>query len=64
MRNRKVIVTLRTRTVGQSFGTCGQIVARNGRVLAEGKDRPYGFTAAALTDVEEIARERGYEVRS
>lgn len=56
------VVTLRTRTVGQCFGTVGQIVARNGRVLAEGDVRPYGFAAAALGDVERIAADRGYQV--
>jgi hypothetical protein len=57
-----IAVTLRTRTVGQCFGTVGQVVARNGRVLAEGEVRPYGFAAAALGDVERIAAERGYRV--
>jgi len=27
-------VTIRTRNVGASFGVCGQVVARNGRVIA------------------------------
>lgn len=60
--HRPVIVTLRTRTVGQNFGTCGQIVARNGRVLAESDTYPLGFTAAALAEVRDLAGERGYQI--
>lgn len=46
---------------------CGLIghraaVARNGRVLAEGHVRPLGYTAAAISDVEQIAQDRGYQV--
>lgn len=56
-------VLLRTGTVGQHFGTCGVIHdVRTGQRLAEGMTRPYGFTAAALADVEAIADERRYVV--
>ena len=55
-------VTLRTATVGRCFGTCGLIVARNGRVLAETDAVPYGFTGRALELAADIARQRGYEV--
>ena len=40
-------VTIRVRSVGQSFGCVGEVVARNGRVLATTALKPYGFTQAA-----------------
>lgn len=49
-------VKIRTRTVGQYFGTVGQVVARNGRVLHETQVRPYKFTQAAQADAETWAR--------
>lgn len=49
------IVTIRTRTVGQSFGTIGQVVARNGRVLAETDTKPYGFHEAAEQAARDLA---------
>lgn len=56
-------VLLRTRTVGQHFGTCGVIHdVADGERLYEGGVRPYGFTAAAMGDVEAVATERGYIV--
>ncbi len=55
-------VILRTRTVGQAFGTMGEIRARNGDLLAQGEVRPYGFTNAAISDVAAIASDRGYLV--
>lgn len=56
-------VLLRTGTVGQHFGTCGVIHdITTGARLAEGATRPYGYTAAAISDVEAIAKERGYLV--
>ena len=56
-------VTLRTRTVGQSFGTVGQVVSlRTGKVLAETDTRPYGMSGAALDAAESLATKRGYMV--
>lgn len=58
-------VTIRTRTVGQSFGTVGQIVSlRTGKVLAETDTRPYGMSGAAIADAETVATKRGYMVVS
>lgn len=55
-------VTLRTRTVGQCFGTVGQIVSMDDEVLAETGVRPYGFAGAALADAETLAIKHGYVV--
>jgi hypothetical protein len=57
-------VTIRTRTVGQSFGCEGQIVASNGRVLATTRVFPHGFDSNAYQAAESLAAERGYVVRS
>lgn len=59
-----MIVKIRTRTVGQSFGTVGQVVARNGRVIHEGPARPFGFLVAATADAFAWAFKHGHEVRS
>lgn len=44
-------VYIRTRTVGQHFGTCAQLVTQGPpsrqRVIAETRTYPYGFTGAA-----------------
>ena len=56
-------ITIRTRSIGQNFATCAQLVsARTGRVLAETGERPYGFDAAAIQDAETLAEPRGYRV--
>ncbi len=60
--NTLIRVVLRTRTVGQCFGTVGEIRARDGDLLAEGQVRPYGFESAAISDVAAIASDRGYLV--
>ena len=58
-------VLLRTGTVGQHFGTCGVIHdVATGERLYEGPTRPYGFTAAAMSDAETVAEERRYVVLS
>lgn len=55
-------VTIRTRTVGQCFGTVGQLV-RHGRVVAETERvYPYRFDSAAHAGALEIAVERGLDV--
>jgi hypothetical protein len=53
-------VTLRTRNVGESFGIVGQVVAGNGRVLAETETKPYGFTASALDAARTLAERVGH----
>jgi len=61
--SRGVKVALRTRTVGQCFGTVGQIVSlRTGKVLAETGVCPYGFDGAAILKAESVAADRGYIV--
>lgn len=55
-------VTLGTRTVGQSFGTVGVALDADGKILAEGMTRPYGFRRCALSDVQKIANEKGWKV--
>ena len=57
-------VTVKTRTVGQHFGTCGIIrSAKNGRKLAETPDTyPLGFTTAAIEAAKGIARRKGWTV--
>lgn len=59
------IVTIRTRPVGQSFGTVGQLVStgRSRKVIAESDiTRPYGCTGAAYDDAMALAVERGMTV--
>lgn len=46
---------LRTRTVDQCFAMIGQVVARNGRVVAETDVVPYGFYDSALRQARELA---------
>ena len=56
-------VTIKTRTVGQYFATCGVIRdARTGRKLAEGQEVPYQFTAAAVDRARAEAERRGWVV--
>ena len=59
------IVTVTTRTAGQSFGTVGVVKdARTGRKIVEcDTTRPYGFTAAALDDARALAARKGWTVR-
>lgn len=57
-------VTIRTRTVGQCFGTVGQIVDLKGDVVAETAVCGYGFDAAALDLARSLAASRGWTVRS
>jgi hypothetical protein len=53
-------VVLHTRTVGQYFGTLGQVVrVDDGEVLAEGEVRSYGHTRAAIGDAERLAEDLG-----
>lgn len=53
-------VRLRTVTVGQAFGTICQVVARNGRVVAEtNPPRPHGAIEAALADGRDMAARLG-----
>lgn len=56
------VVTLHTRTVGQSFATYG-IVKLGSRVLGESRPVPYGFTAAALDDARALATTLTVEVQ-
>ena len=49
------IVLIRVRNVGINFGCVGQIVARNGRVIAESQTRPRGATALAEADALALA---------
>lgn len=56
-------VRITTRTVGQHFGTCAVVKdAKTGRKLAEGETKPYGFTAAAVANGEDIAKKNGWTV--
>ena len=48
-------VTIRVRPVGQAFGCCGEVVSRNGRVLATTDTMPYGFTQSAIDAAVELA---------
>jgi len=57
-------IRIRCRTVGQNFGTVGQIVARNGRVVAETRTFPYGFTGPATDAARSLAATKGWTVRS
>lgn len=54
-------VHIKTQTVGQSFGTVGQ-VCQGGRILHETDVFPFGFTGPALTAAEEWAHEQGLQV--
>ncbi len=40
-------VSVRVRPVGQAFGVVGEVVARNGRVIATTKTYPHGFDQSA-----------------
>lgn len=56
-------MVVETRTVGQFFATCGVIRdARSRRKLAEGRDCPYGFSAAAYDAAVSLAESRGWTV--
>lgn len=50
------VLRVRTRTVGCRFATIGQLVARNGRVVAETRQLPYGFDAVAKQAAIQIAK--------
>lgn len=63
-KNKQVQVVVETVTIGQHFGT-GALLrsARTGRVLARTSQvRPYGYTAAAVHDAEELASDRGFQI--
>jgi len=49
------VLKLRVRNVGQSYGCVGQVVAGNGRVIAETEPCPLGFTEAALNKARALA---------
>lgn len=49
-------VGVRVRSVGQRFGCVGEVVARNGRVIATTDTKPHGFTAVAYASAVELAR--------
>jgi hypothetical protein len=62
-----VTVTIRTRTVGQHFGTCGQLVTvgcrdRDRRVVAETDVVGYGASGVAWERALTLAVERGLTV--
>lgn len=48
--------------VGSCFGCCGELRARNGRVVWSGPVRPYGFDAVAANDARAEAAKRGWTV--
>lgn len=48
-------VRIRTRKVGQNFGVCAELVARNGRVIASTDTRPTGCELAAIDDARDLA---------
>ncbi len=49
-------------TVGQHFGCCAQLKARNGRVIWESRVLPTGFTATARDLADAAAAERGWHI--
>mgnify|MGYP001186254728 CR=1 FL=1 len=49
------VVIVRVRNVGVNFGCEGQLVSRNGRVLASGQTRPRGATTLAEADASRLA---------
>lgn len=55
-------VTIRTRNVGQAFGCEGQIVARNGRVVATTRTYPYGQHSNAYEAAASLAAKLGHTV--
>jgi hypothetical protein len=60
--NKSRRVTIRTRTVGQSFGCEGQLVTRNGRVIASTDTYPLGMTNRAYEAAESLAAKLGHTV--
>lgn len=46
-------LTARTRTIGQCFGTVGQLVDADGTIVAETRLYPYGFEGTALAAISE-----------
>ena len=48
--------------VGSCFGCCGELRARNGRVIWSGVIRPFGFDAVAAEDARREAGKRGWTV--
>lgn len=58
------VVRIRVRNVGQSFGCCAALVARNGRVLGETRVRPHGMRHVAHADALELAEKHGWTVAS
>ena len=51
--------TIRTRTVGHSFGTVGQVVVGE-KVVAETRVYPYGFTGPAIASARDMAEKLGF----
>lgn len=49
------VVTIRTYTVGQNFGTAAKLVARNGRVIGRTFTYPLGFDACAIEAARRLA---------
>jgi len=49
------VVIVRVRNAGVNFGCEGQLVSRNGRVLASGQTRPRGATTLAEADAIRLA---------
>ncbi len=56
------IVRFRVVPVGQYFGCCAQLRARNGRVVWESRVLPYGFDGAAREVAEAEAERRGWHI--
>jgi hypothetical protein len=49
-------------TVGQHFGCCAQLKARNGRVVWESRVLPLGFDGTARDLANAAAAERGWRI--
>ncbi len=56
------VVRVAVAQVGSCFGCCGELRARNGRVIWSGPVRPYGNDAAAEADARDAAAARGWTV--
>jgi len=53
-------VRIRVALVGQNHGVIGQVVALNGRTIAEGLIRPWSCPTAARGDAEDIIARKGW----
>jgi hypothetical protein len=56
------IVRFRVVTVGQHFGCCAQLRARNGRVIWESRVLPLNFDGAARDLANAEAERRGWTI--